>query len=151
MTLTVAVQNRIVGAAFDEPVVPTVMLEFASQKLTVSKLIRATVSEQIERMLADLGYQDEQVQRALDRRYLTASEVSRQAGDGKVSLPVIPRAERPPQISKEGEIKKARDAFVSGVYMIVVDGHQAEDLNEVLTLKPNSKVTFIRMMPLRGG
>lgn len=151
MTLKIEVQNRIVGAAFDEPVVPTVVLELASQQLTVSKLIRETVSEQIERMLADLGYQTEQVQRGLDRRYLTQSEVSQQAGDGKISLPVTPRSERPPSISKEGEIKKAREAFLAGVYMIVVDGHQAEQLDEVLTLKPDSKVTFIRLMPLRGG
>lgn len=149
--LTLEVHNRIVGAAYDEPMVPTVVLQLNDHSMTVSQLIRVTVSEQIARMLADLGYETQQIQRALDRQYLTPAEVAHQAGEGKVSLQTVLSSRRPLGISKGSEIKKALAAFKAGVFMIVVDGHQAEHLDEVLVLKPDSKINFIRMMPLRGG
>lgn len=147
--VSVEVQNRIMGAVPDDLTVPTVILELGDVKITVSQLIRQTVSQQIDHLLADLQYEPEQVQRALDRRYLTQAEVDRQAGMGKVSAPITPRTA--PPVNKQKEIKKARDAFKQGAYIIVVDGQQVMGLNEVITLKPDSKINFVRLMPLRGG
>ena len=102
-------------------------------------------------MLADKACDLQRAQEALNRRYLTQAQVAEQAGSGKIGLPVIPRKDRPPQINTTNEIKKAQQAFASGTYLIVVDGQQAGSLDEVLTLKADSKVMFVRMTPLVGG
>lgn len=147
--LTVEVQNRVVGAAANTPTVPTVAIHLEDQQITVSSLIRTTVIKQIEQMTT-LGYEPQQTQRALDCRYLTQAEVAQQAGNGKISLPTLPKPKLP-RINQENEIRKAREAFTRGTYLIIVDGYQPHTLDEVLTLKPDSKISFVRLMPLRGG
>ncbi len=45
----------------------------------------------------------------------------------------------------------AIDGFGRNAFFLVVDGHQVTDLDEALRFRPSSQVTFVRLVPLRGG
>ncbi len=49
------------------------------------------------------------------------------------------------------EIARALDAFGRGRYFVVVDGSRRTDLDEVITLTAETKIQFVRVLPLVGG
>lgn len=51
----------------------------------------------------------------------------------------------------EKQFEVACDAFEKNGYFVVVGDRQAEDLDEVLEVKVDTEVTFIKLVPLVGG
>ncbi|WP_020393716.1 hypothetical protein [Thiolinea disciformis] len=49
------------------------------------------------------------------------------------------------------EIHRAQQAFQENHYFIIADGRQLTTLDETITLRANSEVQFIRLLPLIGG
>ncbi len=101
-------------------------------------------------MLVRREMDTQQVRRTLERHYLTAAEVAVQAQQGAVRYP----SERPiktPEVDLKDEIQKALRAFEAGSYIILVNGQQVGYLEEEVPLSTNTKVTFLRLMPLVGG
>jgi hypothetical protein len=45
----------------------------------------------------------------------------------------------------------ALDGFRRNAFFLVVDGQQATDLDMPIQLRPTSEVTFVRLVPLKGG
>jgi hypothetical protein len=45
----------------------------------------------------------------------------------------------------------ALEGFTRNSFFLLIDGQQITDLDQVITLKPTSDVTFVRLMPLKGG
>ena len=45
----------------------------------------------------------------------------------------------------------ALDGFARNAFFLIVDGRQATGLDDVIPLRPTSNVTFVRLVPLRGG
>jgi hypothetical protein len=146
----VQVQSRIVGAAKTDDTPSSIVLDLLNETLTVAELIEQTVEEQIRDLLINRKLDAEQAQRILNRQYLTEADVRQQAETGAVRTSSA-KAARIPKIDTAGEVAKALDAFKRQTYMVVVDGQQAENLDDLLTLKPTSKVTFLRLTPLVGG
>jgi hypothetical protein len=65
--------------------------------------------------------------------------------------PGVPARKSPVLVRSEPLVAAALAAFArSGLFMIF-DGRQIEDLDEVLTVEPDSAVTFLRLVPLVGG
>ena len=62
---------------------------------------------------------------------------SKRLGEGPVTL--------------ESVTALALDGFARNAFFVVVDGRQVADLDEVVPLQPTSDVTFVRLMPLKGG
>lgn len=143
------IRHRIVGA-MPEDVPANTSIDLLNEQLTVGELITQTVQEQIRDLLINLKLDAVDAQKILNRQYLTDEDVERQANAGKVRLPNASTADIP-VIAPETEVKKALAAFKRKTYLIVVDGQQVEDLDEVLTLRANSKITFVRLTPLVGG
>ena len=54
-------------------------------------------------------------------------------------------------ITLEAVIAVALDGFRRNVFFLVVDGQQATDLDAEIPLRPTSEVTFVRLVPLKGG
>lgn len=54
-------------------------------------------------------------------------------------------------IDAEKQIYIALAAFQKNGYFVLVDDQQVDDLNEEITLKEKSKVSFIKLTPLVGG
>ncbi len=92
----------------------------------------------------------EQTRRALDRQYHSGEENIAQAEQGMVKNPSR-RATDPMEKRSAAEVRKALSAFDSRYYYVTVDGRQVVRLDDVIELRPDSKVTFIRLMPLVGG
>jgi len=49
------------------------------------------------------------------------------------------------------EIGRAQQAFMARAYMIVVDNHRVWEPDTLLTLRPETQVEFIKILPLVGG
>jgi hypothetical protein len=54
-------------------------------------------------------------------------------------------------IKSEPLIAVALEAFARNGFFMIFDGRQIVDLDEVLTVEPDSAVTFLRLVPLVGG
>lgn len=57
----------------------------------------------------------------------------------------------PRRIKWEIQFRKAVAAFVAGSLLILVDGRQTIDLDEVFEIGPGTDISFLRLMPLIGG
>lgn len=80
-------------------------------------------------------------------KYLTKEEITDQAAGGKVSFGVnygIKNADY------EEAVQNAQLSFEDGIYRIFVGEKELETLDEVLTLKENDLITFVRMTMLSG-
>ena len=55
------------------------------------------------------------------------------------------------EVSEEQAIAGALQAFSDGLYFVFVDDAQKEQLDEMLTLRPGSRLTFLRLVALAGG
>ncbi len=146
--LKVEVRSRIVGTTKPEEGLPNIALELLNEQLTVRDLISQTVEEQIRDLLLHQKLDTDKARNILHRQYLTDADVQAQSKTGAVKVP-SEKPQRP--IAIPNEVEKALDAFERGVYLVVVDGSQADTLDKVLTLTPTSKITFLRLTPLVGG
>jgi hypothetical protein len=51
----------------------------------------------------------------------------------------------------EGQFAKAIKAFRRNGFLVLVDDRQITDLDETLHLTPDTRVAFVRLVPLAGG
>jgi hypothetical protein len=149
--LQVEVRSRVAGSAEGRSPLDPVFLRLLDEQLTLAELIRRTVEEQVRELVVRRQRETAEVRRALDRQYLTGSEVEAQAREhGAVRFPA-PRDGAPPVIDPEAEVRRAQDAFRRGVYHVFVDGQQVERLESVVRFTPGARITFLRLTPLAGG
>ena len=148
--LTVEVRSRVVGGRGGDPEIEPVYIRLLEEKLTVAELIRRTVEEQVRDLVARRKLDAEQTRRALDRQYHSGEEIIAKAEHSTAKNPSR-RATDPVEKRSAAEVRKALSAFDSRSYYVTVDGRQVERLDDVIELRPDSKVTFIRLMPLVGG
>jgi len=57
----------------------------------------------------------------------------------------------PRQIAWRPQFEKACEAFEHNGFLILIDNRQPESLDEEITLRATSTVTFLKLMPLVGG
>lgn len=146
--LKVEVRSRIVGTFHPDEQPSNVAIDLLNEHLTVRELITQTVEEQVRDLLIHRKLDNEKARQILQRQYLTEEEIQKQATSGVVKQP----SKKPHSyIDSAVQVNKAILAFDNGTFMIVVDGRQLEDLDEMIALSPSSKVTFVRMTPLVGG
>ena len=136
-----------------QPATDGFLVEVLAEKVTLGELITRTVQEQIrmsEAREADRMRERARQFKAFRRQYLTEADIAERAGDGKVSLkPKSEPVEKP--IDAEEEIRRALSAFERKQYIVLVNGRQAESLKEELVFEDQTRVTFVRLMPLAGG
>ena len=149
-TVPIEIRSRVVGGSREVPDLEPIHLDLLGECITVADLIRRTVEEQVHELTVRRKLDSERARRVLDRHYLTPDEVIAQAEAGSVRYP-SERKQQPPRIDAKVEVRKALHAFQSGAYYVLVDGRQVERLDEEVELRPGSKVSFIRLMPLVGG
>jgi len=61
------------------------------------------------------------------------------------------RLKQPRAIDATTQLAKAIDAFQGNQIIMLVDDRQVESLDEEITLRPNTRVSFLRLTPLVGG
>jgi hypothetical protein len=107
-------------------------IELDTADLTVAELIRGRVTSELVRHAADPGY----------RPLVEQSPEELQLNGPRPSL-ATPDLER--------AVGRALSAFEAQRFLLLVDGHQLTSADEVVRLTPASDVTFLRLLPLRGG
>lgn len=123
-------------------------LELPSERMTARDLIRCRIE-------ADVA-----IHNAVERARLDGTiAADRDAANGWLVTPgPIERALNSPRgvygpdlIESERLIAVALKAFARNGFFMIYDGRQIVDLDEVLTVEPESAVTFLRLVPLVGG
>lgn len=54
-------------------------------------------------------------------------------------------------VNAEKQVDVALKAFSSNGFFILVDDEQAENLEQVVTIKPDTSISFVKLTPLVGG
>ena len=80
----------------------------------------------------------------------------RQIDEGEVRGKISPEgrgSKLPPQkpIDTASAVQTALEAFIDGLYLVVIDEQEYRDLDEIVHLTPDSKLTFIRLTFLAGA
>jgi hypothetical protein len=58
---------------------------------------------------------------------------------------------RPRPLDWESQFERAVDAFEQNGFIVLVDDQQAETLEQVITIRPETTITFLKLIPLVGG
>jgi hypothetical protein len=109
-----------------------VEIDLESADLTVAELIRGRVTAELARGASPVGYRP-LVEQSGEERLLNGPRPPRETPD------------------LEHSVARALSAFQAGRFVLLVDGRQVESAEEVVRLTPSSEVTFLRLLPLRGG
>lgn len=113
-----------------------------SDQITLRDLISIVVKNEVK------AFQDRQRDRQFIR-VLTEREIETAASSGKIESG---GAEIEPQeVNVDRAVQVALEAFQDGIYLIVVDEEQKQNLDEKIYLKSDSTVTFVRLTLLAGG
>lgn len=147
MPYAVEVQSRVVGGSRDDALSPIVLTLF-EETITAGELIARTVEEQVHDLMVARRLDALRAEKMLAKQYYTSHELAEQIEE---SGAVRYRRAEKPAIDVKVQISRALDAFKAGEFIVIVDGKQIERLAEPVTLKLDTRVTFLRLMPLVGG
>ena len=117
---------------------------------TLRALITQVVREEVR------AYRERQEARRL-ARVLSREEIAVGVQSGKVDMGGArtddPAAEPMPvnPVDTDEAVATALQAFGDGLYYVFVDETQRQDLEESVRVRPDSRVTFLRLVPLAGG
>jgi hypothetical protein len=110
-------------------------LALPEERISVRELIRTRVYEEVR----DYNLRQEEYFHGLV-----------QPSDAEVTLNGY-RMRAGRQIDVERQFKKALLLFQRNGFLILVDDRQVEELDEVIRLRPETTITFLKLIPLVGG
>src|SRR6185369_9797902 len=111
------------------------VIDFLTEHITVRELIRSRVYQEV---------QDYNLKQPEHFRGLI------QPTDAEATLNGYKLKEQR-QIDWKPQFEKACEAFQHNRILILIDDHQAADLDEQITLRTNTEITFLKLVPLVGG
>jgi hypothetical protein len=79
---------------------------------------------------------------------LTAAQIEEGVGKGKVNMGGRDLKQK---VDPEAAVAAALQAFEDGIYLVVLDGEEQRDLDKEIYVKPDSRITFVRLAMLSGG
>lgn len=80
-------------------------------------------------------------------RELIRERVYEEVRQRNASAPEKPRR----LVDWEEQYRRALDAFARNGFFVLVDDRQVESLDEAITIRPGTHVSFVRLVPLVGG
>src|SRR5690606_2492367 len=108
---------------------------------TLRELIGFIVAAEVE------AFRKRNEARRLDR-VLSAAEIEEGEARGRIS----PEGRGTPgAVDTEEAVAAAIQAFEDGLYLVVIDGQEHRDLEAQVFLRPDSRITFIRLVFLAGA
>ena len=110
-------------------------LRFPTEHISVRELIRTRVRQEVE---------DYNARRPEFFRGLVEPTDAKKTLNGFK----LPRAR---QIDWQKQYDKALEAFQTNGFLLLVDDLQVDDLDEIITIGPQTTVTFLKLVPLVGG
>jgi hypothetical protein len=110
-------------------------LEFLTERITVRELIRGRVYQEVQEFNAS--------QSGLYRGLVQPADAERVLNGFRL---------RPGRkVDWEQQLAQAVRAFKGNGVIILVDDRQMEELDQEIELRPDTKVSFLRLVPLVGG
>lgn len=131
MSTTLTVRDETTAGVADH----SFTLEFPSEQITVRELIRERVYQEVK---------DYNRKRAGFFRGLVRPSAAKRTRDGY-------RIEKGRSVAWKPQFQKAIEAFEKSRILVLVEDRQCEALDEVLSIRPSTEVTFLRLVPLEGG
>ncbi|MGB8698141.1 MAG: hypothetical protein WCD18_01885 [Thermosynechococcaceae cyanobacterium] len=131
MAQTLTIQDETVMG----DVIQSFTIQIPTETVTVADLIRERVYQEVA------AYNSKQPDQF--RGLIQPSDIERQLNRS------APRSFKP--IDSEKQYYVALDAFKNNRIIVLVDDKQAEQLEEEVSLTDQSRVSFIRLIPLVGG
>jgi hypothetical protein len=117
------------------------LVAFPRPVLPLREIIALKVRAEVERAERE---REAKGQLPLSLRYLTDEDLAwARAGAVKPRQPAPPDA--------QAEVEKALAAFRQQRFFVVLNGSRVADLDELVELDPQSKLQFVRLLPLVGG
>ena len=110
-------------------------LDVLTEQITVRELIRSRVYQEVK----DFNTRQPEYYRGLV-----------QPGEAEQTLNGFKLRKRR-QLDWERQFEKAIEAFRFFGFIILVDNHQVSELDEVIEIKPETTITFLKLIPLVGG
>jgi hypothetical protein len=97
------------------------------------------------------AFEKRQEKRRLDR-VLSPRDMETGEAKGKISPEGRdPKLPPPKPVDRAAAVQTALEAFVDGLYLVVIDGDEYRDLEQIVRLTDESKLTFIRLTFLAGA
>jgi hypothetical protein len=118
-------------------------LDVLDETITVRELIRSRVYQEVDehnRRVRQTG-----ADATPFNGLVTPTPVERQLNPARVGRPIAR------EIDWKQQFQAACDAFGRNGFFILVDDRQLEELEETVTLRANTTVSFVKLTPLVGG
>lgn len=112
-----------------------VHLTFKEESVSLQKIITMRVQQEVEVYNKKLP--------SIFHGLIQPSEAERTLNGYKMKKKV--------KVDAEKQVLTALAAFKANGFFVLVDDHQAEELNEMVTVKPSTVVSFVKLTPLVGG
>jgi hypothetical protein len=97
------------------------------------------------------AFEKRQEARRLDR-VLTARQIEQGRERGKIGPEGRdPKHQPPTKVDLESAVATALEAFVDGLYLVILDGIEYRDLDAIVLVEPDSRMTFLRLTFLAGA
>ena len=113
----------------------TFTVHVTGETVTVRELIRLRVFQEVE------NFNHEQP--AIFRMLVQPGEAERTLNGFKFS--------KPRQVDPQAQFEKAIEAFEGNAFIVLVDDRQVETLDDEIALRPETSVSFLKLIPLVGG
>jgi hypothetical protein len=120
---------------FGGKVLSEIRLEFETEKVTVRDIIS-------ERVMQEVNHYNEKLPERFNG-LVEPSEAEKTVNGYKLKPKKL--------IDAEKQVYVALDAFQQNAFFVLIDDLQAESLEQEVTLKEETKVSFIKLTPLIGG
>jgi hypothetical protein len=127
--LTLSVTTHLYGLGSARETSPTYVL-LPEEQVCPPDLVAAHVQAEILRAQANRDT-------SLALHYMLADDVRQLPAEASIDM--------------AAEISRAQDGLIQRRFMLVVDGEAINDFDTPLALTPQSRVAFVRLLPLIGG
>lgn len=145
MSTTITIEGKLLGQKkplFTDWVValPAEPLQ-PENRMRLRDLIARVVQEEVR------AFQQRQEERRL-ARILTKGEVEQAIVRGKVDMG---ERDSKQKVDPQAAVETALQAFEDGLYYVFVGGEQVQNLDDEVTVRADTRVTFMRLVALAGG
>lgn len=113
----------------------TFTVHVSGEKISVRELIRLRVTQEVEEFNSR--------QPAVFRMLIQPNDTERTLNGFKFQKPRF--------VDPMAQYEKAIEAFEENGFIVLVDDHQVESLDDEIALHPETSVAFLKLVPLVGG
>ena len=113
-------------------------LEIPAEQISIEELIRSRVFQEVKESNARMASGNNEPNPSVRRSEFEA-------------LLNGPRARSNPPVEWQSQFEKALKAFRSNQVLILIDGEQANSLDQIVDVSTSTRISFLRLTMLMGG